>query len=335
MATRMAYSAVRGSTVGPRNGPYYGFVKDGRWTGRVELIPDQLDKPLRWRKPRKVAVALMGDLFHEALADEDIEAVFGVMAACPQHSFQCLTKRPKRMREWFQASHGLETTAEAIAGAAAHVAGLVWDGRGSAPENYSLVCPKPSRENLAKRRPWPGWPLPNVWLGVSVEDQATADERIPFLLQTPAAVRWVSYEPALGPADFGYPKTLWPDGPETCCDGYECGCRGLPIEPPLWMDMGGHKIDWLVIGGESGPGARPCDTTWIRSAVRQCRDAGVACFVKQLGSRWADDQRLVWTTSRGKPVQRYTARSSVHPKGGDPAEWPEDLRIREFPGGVS
>jgi len=273
-----------------------------RWTGKVELIPEKLDEPLNWRKPRRVFVNSMSDLFHEKLSDEAIAAVFGVMAACPQHTFQVLTKRPERMREWVFGS------GEA----------LTFD----------------AGEKLAGDNGWchahegEAWPLPNVHLGVSVEDQATADERIPLLLQTPAALRFVSYEPALGPIEFpsGWLST---EGSYLCPACGESGCNC-------------GAIDWLIVGGESGPGARPCDLAWIRAAVEQCRDAGVPVFVKQLGA-WplvyrseaermeAAGQRVAWDDSGENTSARLVLRSR---KGNNLAEWPEDLRVRELPGGA-
>lgn len=146
------------------------------------------------------------------------------------------------------------------------------------------------------------WPLPNVWLGVSVEDQQRADERIPHLLATPAAKRFVSYEPALGPVNF------WSDA------NYPLpgGGTGSAFD---W----GNGVNWIIVGGESGPGARPFDIAWVRSTIEQCRAAGVSCFVKQLGQN---------------PVHPWGG--SIHlsnPKGDDMAEWPDDLRVREMPDG--
>jgi protein gp37 len=139
-----------------------------------------------------------------------------------------------------------------------------------------------------------GWPvLPNVWLGVSVEDQITADERIPLLLKTPAHVRWVSYEPALGPVDFS-----------------------------RWMDWSqGPALDWIVVGGESGPRARPFNPGWARQTIAQCQASLVPVFVKQLGSRVATD------FVNGEAVV-YGIKDR---KGADPAEWPADLRVMEYP----
>lgn len=147
-------------------------------------------------------------------------------------------------------------------------------------------------------RPEFQWPLPNVWLGVSVEDQATADERIPLLLRTPAAVRFVSYEPALGPVNL---------------------LRYMSV-PLAEIDNPGAMLDWVIVGGESGPGARPFDIQWARNTVAQCKAAGVACFVKQVGSV---------PMERGERW-RYEPKLKDR-KGGDWEEWPEDLRVREFP----
>ena len=144
------------------------------------------------------------------------------------------------------------------------------------------------------------WPLPNVQLLVSVEDQRTADERIPWVLECPAAVRGVSYEPALGPVDFSPWLTVIP---------------GHPSRPAL---------DWIIVGGESGPGARPFDLAWARSTVEQCKAVGVACFVKQMGAR----ARVTHTPGLG--VADYDLPLADR-AGADPAEWPADLRVREFP----
>jgi protein gp37 len=303
MAARYAGERLMGAKgLHPKRkpGPFAGFAQSTpagpRWTGRVELIPSKLDEPLHWRKPRRVFVNSMSDLFHEKLSSADIAAVFGIMACSPQHTFQVLTKRPGRMRQW-------------TLGMTEHHRMQMGRALFRAPVNYPRALQVPF-----------GWPLPNVWLGVSVEDQATADERIPLLLQTPAAVRFVSLEPCLGPVRFSS-LALPPIAPPAATR-YESGGSGGRLTPAL---------DWLIVGGESGPGARPFDVAWARSAIRQCREAGVACFVKQLGAR---------------PVEYHCAsgKDCTHPdcgnqfrklgsaKGGDPAEWPQDIRVREFPG---
>lgn len=140
----------------------------------------------------------------------------------------------------------------------------------------------------------------NVWHGASVENQRCADERIPELLKIPARVRFLSVEPLLEEVDLSVALD---------------DCNGIP------RDM------WVIVGGESGPGARRCDVQWVRSVVVQCKAAGVPCFVKQMGSR------STWSApdlERGVG-QVFSELSTKHTKGGDPAEWPEDLRVREFP----
>lgn len=202
-----------------------------RWTGDVELIEKALHLPAHWRSPQRIFVNSMSDLFHEALPDEAIDRVFAVMATCPQHTFQVLTKRPERMLRYLN-----------------------------------------------------GKPLANLWLGTSVENQATAEVRVPLLLQVPAAVRFVSYEPALGPIDFA------------------------------------QGVDWIIVGGESGPGARGFDVAWARRTIEHCEIEGSACFVKQLGARPFEEV--------GGEHRRLVL---LDRKGGDWNEWPADLRVREFP----
>lgn len=256
--------AYEGLTVLRNKGPV--------WTGEVRYAPEVITAPLRWKTQCRVFVNSMSDLFHEKLEDDVIDTVFAVMAIChmhetlPSHTFQILTKRAQRMRDYMR---GL-SIGEARRRLASVGGALMEDGDGWA-------------DQLAHRMPWP---LPNVWLGVSVENQEYAAERLPLLLETPAAVKFVSYEPALGPVDFS---------------------------PFL-------AIDWLIVGGESGPKARPFDVAWARSVIAQCKAAGVACFVKQLGGHAIDT--LWWADFR---------RELKSAKGGDMSEWPEDLRVREWP----
>ena len=166
---------------------------------------------------------------------------------------------------------------------------------------------------------------PNVWLGVSVENQDHAEERIPKLLEIPAETRWLSLEPLLGPIDV-YP---WirrhAVNEEGECDEYCCMACRLRDNRGLLRDS---AIHWVVVGGESGKDARPCNLEWIRSIVRQCKDAGVPCFVKQLGKSPQDPgpEAFDWESEAHSIMVR-------HPKGGDPAEWPEDLQVRDLPEG--
>jgi len=226
---------------------------EAKFTGEVRFNEDWLDQPLRWRRPRRVFVCAHGDLFHESVPDEWIDKVFAVMALAPQHTFQVLTKRPERMREYLERDPRDAINAEA---------GVISDW-----------------SEMTEVR---GWPLPHVWLGTSVEDQATADARIPHLLATPAAVRFVSAEPLLGAVDLT--AHLWGRA-EPCpgCPGdADCDCGSLP------RHMLGEEPDlsWVIVGGESGPGARPMHPDWARSLRDQCQAAGVPFFFKQWGA-WA------------------------------------------------
>ena len=303
-AERVAHRGLterhRGLTVAGAHGP--------RWTGEARFVPEVLGKPLHWRKPRRVFVNSMSDLFHDDITFEQIAAVFGVMAATPHLTYQVLTKRPRRMVEFF-----------------------AWldDQSMGWPEIYGgqrrdMVMSPCARlylsDGLPARESWP-WPLPNVWLGVSVEDQQRADERIPVLLECPAAVRFLSVEPLLGPVDLNRPAFN--------------GAHFLSATA---------GIGWVIVGGESGPGARPCNLGWIRSVVEQCRQAGVPVFVKQVGScpvgRGIDDvtDQIFADIERASADDAHLVRSGMavrlhlaDRKGGDPSEWPEDLRVQEFP----
>ena len=294
--------------------PYLGLTKtvNGKpvWTGEVGFNPKALEAPLHWKKPRRIFVNSMGDLFHESVPDEWIDKVFAVMALAPQHTFQVLTKRADRMRDYL--SDGALNGRIACASVDAHLP-----------------------DELLRR---PSIPLPNVWLGVSAEDQERADERIPLLLDTPAAVRFVSVEPQLGPVDLSrleiarfrhdgevaVPRKIG-DVPAAYVNGLDGSVWGK-VEADenyarvLGADVG--KLSWTIIGGESGPGARPFDLTWARSIIAQCKAAEVACFVKQCGSRPVD--------SNGGEVA-YGPILLRDKKGGIMSEWPHDLQIRQFP----
>lgn len=265
--------------------PFNGLVRrvngHAQWSGKVVTVESSLLEPLSWRKPARVFVNSMSDLFHEDVPDAFIDQVFAVMAAARQHTFQILTKRADRMREYLSADK-LE----------------LLDRFDAASDDWTHGTCEDT------------WPLPNVWLGVSVEDQKYADERIPLLLQTPAAVRFISAEPLLGPVDLSAIK-------RTRAEGY--------MRP---LDGRFRTLDWVIVGGESGPGARPFDLAWPRSIVQQCKAAGVPVFVKQLGARpiVADGRP---GCSEFSPV---LLRGFKAGKGGNPEEWPADLRVREFPG---
>lgn len=216
--------------------------------GDVICHPDRLDQPLHWRKPRRVFVCSMGDLFHEDVLDEFIGRVFGVMGIAERQTFMVLTKRPERMLAWIKSRPRDEAK----------------------PEQAVVPC---EFGDMSYSLPWP---LPNVWLGVSVENQATADERIPLLLQTPAAVRFVSCEPMLGPVDLSkWIPFVMPPFDEIDEDPRVVGY------PPESAFTNRDKLDWVICGCESGPGARLMDATWARSLLDQCKGAGVPFFFKQ------------------------------------------------------
>lgn len=218
--------------------PYEGLTSlvNGRpaWTGEVRMIPELLDQPLRWKKPRRIFVNSMSDLFHENVPDEFIAQVFGVMAVAHWHTFQVLTKRADRMRDFVRRLPELAKR----------------------PDNHLL----PGGDGVG--------PFDNIWLGVSVENQIAADERIPLLLDTPAAVRWISAEPLLGAITLERPEP----GDDIAC-GANTVCRPWLIQ----------CLDWIVAGGESGPHARPTHPEWLRSLRDQCKAAGVPFFFKQWG----------------------------------------------------
>lgn len=232
---------------------YEGLVdKNGRWNGKIRVVARHMDDPRRWRRPRRIFVNSMSDLFHENLEDDVIERVFFTMALSQRHTFQILTKRPERMRAFV------------------------------------------SERLLAHQ------PLPNVWLGVSTEDQKTADERIPLLLKTPAAVRWISAEPLLGPIDLKKYVQRTPWYPIECEHGFD--------HCPRCDATADKALDWVVVGGESGPGHRPMDPQWAESIAAECSDAGVPLFVKQdSGSRPGNRGRIpeaIWRRKEfpGRPM---------------------------------
>lgn len=275
----------------------------GRAFTDVATHADRLDQPLRKKRPRRIFVNSMSDLFHQDVPDAFIDRVFAVMALAKQHTFQILTKRPDRMLAYLSNGARAELVgidAEAISGLDRHT------------------------ETLLQR--WP-LPLPNVWLGVSVEDQAAADERIPLLLKTPAAVRFVSAEPLLGPVRLS-PTCDAGSRPHPKGGGVTCQqCGGSR------MKGGCLGIDWLIVGGESGPKARPMHPEWARSLRDQCAAAGVPILFKQWGE-WVPRSDCYHTFEDGKscadidpgatrwPCIRITedgdnGRDLAHAGGGD------------------
>jgi protein gp37 len=310
--------------------PYEGLAtkRNGHaaWTGQIRYVTEDVALPLRWRKPARIFVNSMSDLFHEGVTDQQLVELFAVMANSPDHTFQVLTKRPERMRAFLgRLRWGVGLAVVDVYGCRSMFARLPYldDPR----EYWEPIRHGPPDQGL---KTIDGFIAPNIWLGVSVEDQASADARIPLLLDTPAAIRFVSYEPALSPVDFTAIGKTHESDP---------GFSALTWTPDDEGPLGDAVLDWVIVGGESGPGARPFDVAWARSAVEQCRAAGVPVFVKQLGARPRTDTPSdlpEWSSARDRcSAYRTVALHQIRDrKGGDPAEWPEDLRVREFPAEV-
>lgn len=238
---------------------------------KVTLHPDKLYKPLHWKKPQMIFVCSMGDLFHKDVLDEWIDQVFYIMVKCPQHVFQILTKRPERMHEYFHTLAKLNEYPE-------DQNRIMRGGHIHYQEIHAAV--------IRYRK---GESQPNVWLGVTCENQATADERIPWLLKTPAAVRFVSAEPLLEPIDFQNLHTSfeWYESGkiiEITIDGLQNTFHGITL--------GDERIDQIIVGAETGQGKRPMPASWARSIRDQCKEAGVPFFFKKdsMGRRTLDGE---------------------------------------------
>jgi protein gp37 len=224
---------------------YQGILTDSsRFNGTVRTHEDALRIPFTWRKPRKVFVNSMSDLFHEDVPFAFIDKVFAVMALTPHHTYQILTKRPDRMAEYMTTPNR-----------EGEIKGCAWNMLG--------YMPKKNNAGMKAK-----WPLPNVWLGTSVEYQQTANERIPHLLDCPAAVRFLSCEPLLGAVDL---TAISHD------DFIQTNALGNEHNGVF------KRVNWVIAGGESGPKARPMHPEWARGLRDQCKVAGVAFFFKQWG----------------------------------------------------
>ncbi len=262
----------------------------------VRFHPDELDKPLHWKKPRRVGVCFMGDLFHKDVSDWAIIKIYRAMRGADWHTYLTLTKRPRRMFEIL---------------------------------------------NWAQERGLYAWPLPNVYNGITAENQDRLDERAPELLKIPGK-HWLSLEPLLGPMELV-------DGPPgakrlflqrvACFDMSPPTATSSPFGDAKYTGQSG-ACDWVVVGCESGANRRPCKLQWILDIVDQCKAAGVKCFVKQVpvpirgrplylhnldecGSEWLAIEET------DKDMRLHGWRVSH-----DPSEWPECLRVRQLYGDI-
>lgn len=220
-----------------------------QWTGEVSFHEPALEQVLRWQRPRRIFWNAHGDTFHEKAKPDRIDQCFAVMALTPHHTHQVLTKRPERARTYL--THSMRQ-------------GLIW---------------ATAKQEFGRHPASEVWPLPNVWLGTSVEDQRRAEERVPTLLETPAAVRWLSMEPLLGPVDISEWLGFWEPSEQVWTAPGSSYTTETP-HPPR------PQIDWVVVGGESGPDSRPMHPAWAQALRDQCAAAGVPFHFKQWGD-WA------------------------------------------------
>lgn len=270
-----------------------GTVKGGRWTGKVNLFPDRMRQAFAWRKPRRIFVGSMTDLFHENVPDAFLHKVFAYMALSTQHLFMVLTKRAERMMKYMTKAYMPGAVGDAIVRIGEEMGSPLYPPKGGLP-----------------------WPLPNVGLGVTIEDQDAADKRTPLLVETPAAWRFVSIEPILGMIDL----SPWLSPPE---------CSGVSH---MGMDetiSGDPLLDWVLSGAESGPNARPWSPAWARSLRDQCAYADVAFMWKQNGE-WAPydpNAGFIPTKKNGYPWGTIGMDGTFTPQA---TAWNGDAGVSEF-----
>ncbi len=279
----------------------YQEVKD--WNGQVVFVENQLMKPFEWKKPKRIFVCSMSDLFHENIPDEWRDGVaaalrhriFSVIALNPRHTFQILTKRPNQMRDYLQGAKQRIRRASVDMGRKFNLPYELW-------ESYE-TCQF-------------DWPLKNVWVGVTAENQKAASERIPVLLRTPAALRFISFEPLLEPISLQLVPMASTTLPQRWEDAQQEVVKVIEEVEALPF------LDWAIIGGESGKNARACHIEWIRHLVKQCQVLEIPVFVKQLGTNVIDGTQGLAGSHRIPFRNR---------KAADISEWSEDLVIQEFP----
>ncbi|MGL5719476.1 MAG: DUF5131 family protein [Alphaproteobacteria bacterium] len=295
----------------------------GHWNGHVDFVPRMLDKLFTYKKPRRIFMPSMSDPFHPAVKDEWLDQMMAAIALNPHLTFQVLTKRPERMKEymlkltdcrgWY-----FKKWASTMARLACEQG---WreseeDISDRSTEEVSLICHPIEMELKWKMKQYF---LPNLHLGVTVENQASAGDRISLLLQTPAAVRFLSVEPMLEEIDISRWTHLLPcpQHPNERASGWghlDCDCREWFKKHVKSGSM--SSISWVIIGGESGSNARPFNLEWAELIINQCKEAEIPVFMKQVGSN---------AYYKG---DRFKTKSRA---GTDPSEWPEHLRVQEFP----
>lgn len=263
---------------------YTNVVTPVGWNGNVHLIPDRLDEPLKWKRPSRIFVCSMGDLFHEDVPDSFINDIFTTMQMASHHQYLILTKRPDIMLEKLRLL------------------------------NYG----SPSKPYLDD-------PLLQVWLGVTAENQEQADKRIPILLQIPAAVRFVSIEPMLGAINLSQNWVDYLEGWTTeqehdiACDGLECS-----DDCPNVSQARTHKLDWVILGAESGPKRRYCDPNDMIKVVEQCGSAGVPAFCKQIHLPYPDKISVDNPNPKSNRNLDYYVEKDI-------SKFPPDLKLRQTP----
>jgi protein gp37 len=287
-AERMAYRLQRMGIYPYHDHPDLEPVNKRGWTGLVSLNESAMDKPLHWKKSRMIFVCSMGDLFHESVPFEWIDKVIAVITLCPQHTFQILTKRADRMLEYFKL-------------------------RQPSVRGHNILIEQAALSKILLEGHLVIIPPSNLWLGVTCENQKCADQRIPTLLQIPAAVRFLSLEPLLEDININihYLRDIKRQG---FSGYYDSGWK----EP----------FQWVIIGCESGPSRRPCKLEWVRNIVSQCRAANVPIFVKQLPFPLQSTKTIHRPNSNCLDDDIEIYGSYVE---HDIEKFPEDLRIREYP----
>ena len=294
---------------------YHGTVQPSKggyvWTGKIGIAGDTAFlKPLRIKRPTMFFVNSMSDLFHENVPDEVIDRIFAIMALCTQHTFQVLTKRSARMRQYTSDPDTPRRVYEIVCD-------MVVEGE------LPAVLRLDGIDDPGIKPSWPriflgAWPLANIWLGVSVEDQARADERIPDLLATPAAIRFISAEPLLGPLDVLPYLFIYTQEDDRLLGAAPASeLPELPFRDPESTpasDIATPRVDWVIVGGESGKGARPMHPDWARDIRDQCAAAGVPFFFKQWGA-WTPGENA------GPPPKRTETAATYFDEGWTNPGW--------------